>query len=158
MWLYIIIVYFILKINIFFRLKMWVNIVLDDKLKMELKGLLYPVFCHLYLEMLHAGNRQAAIQFLKTHQNEFSSETEKDFLEELSSVFSVQDIELRPLVNSFRTRKYKVDMSDVAHLCLQQFLSKHGHIILMQVINCSYNISNIKYIKLLMKLFFLNFY
>lgn len=113
---------------------MWVNIALDDKLKMELKGLLYPVFCHLYLEMLHAGNRQAAIQFLKSHQSEFNSETEKDFLEELSSVFSVQDIELRPLVNSFRTRKYKVDMSDVAHLCLQQFLSKHGHIILMQVI------------------------
>ncbi|CAL7945827.1 unnamed protein product [Xylocopa violacea] len=117
------------------RLKMWVNIALDDKLKMELKGLLYPVFCHLYLEMLHAGNRQAAAQFLKSHQNEFNSETEKDFLEELSSVFSVQDIELRPLVNSFRTRKYKVDMSDIAHLCLQQFLSKHGHIILMQIIN-----------------------
>ncbi|XP_076221284.1 will decrease acetylation isoform X5 [Nomia melanderi] len=120
---------------IFFRLKMWVNIALNDKLKMELKGLLYPVFCHLYLEMLHAGNKQAAIQFLKSHQNEFNSETERDFLEELSSVFSVQDIELRPLVNSFRTRKYKVDMSDVAHLCLQQFLSKHGHIILMQIIN-----------------------
>lgn len=117
------------------RLKMWVNIVLDDKLKMELRGLLYPVFCHLYLEMLHAGNKQAAIQFLKSHQNEFNSEMEKDFLEELSSVFSVQDIELRPLVNSFRTRKYKVDMSDIAHLCLQQFLSKHGHIILMQIIN-----------------------
>ncbi|XP_076178618.1 will decrease acetylation [Ptiloglossa arizonensis] len=117
------------------RLKMWVNIALNDKLKMELKGLLYPVFCHLYLEMLHAGNRQAAIQFLKSHQNEFNSEIEKDFLEELSSVFSVQDIELRPLVNSFRTRKYKVDMSDIAHLCLQQFLAKHGHIILMQIIN-----------------------
>ncbi|KAG7201944.1 hypothetical protein KM043_004649 [Ampulex compressa] len=117
------------------RLKMWVNIALNDKLKMELKGLLYPVFCHLYLEMLHAGNRQAAVQFLKSHQNEFNNETEKDFLEELSSVFSVQDIELRPLVNAFRTRKYKVDMSDVAHVCLQQFLSRHGHIILMQIIN-----------------------
>ncbi|XP_015436847.1 PREDICTED: TAF5-like RNA polymerase II p300/CBP-associated factor-associated factor 65 kDa subunit 5L [Dufourea novaeangliae] len=117
------------------RLKMWVNIALVDKLKMELKGLLYPVFCHLYLEMLHAGNRQAAIHFLKAHQNDFNSETEKDFLEELSSVFSVQDIELRPLVNSFRTRKYKVDMSDIAHLCLQQFLSKQGHITLMQIIN-----------------------
>lgn len=117
------------------RLKMWVNIAVDDKLKTELKRLLYPVFCHLYLEMLHAGNRQAAIQFLKSHQNEFSNDAEKDFLEELSSVFSVQDIELRPVVNSFRTRKYKVDMSDIAHICLQQFLSKHGHIILMQIIN-----------------------
>lgn len=112
---------------------MWVNVILNDKLKTELKGLLYPVFCHLYLEMLHAGNRQAAVQFLKSHQGEFISETEKSFLEELSSVFSIQDIELKPLVNAFRTRKYKVDMSDVAHICLQQFLKKHGHITLMQV-------------------------
>lgn len=117
------------------RLKMWINVILNDKLKMELKGLLYPVFCHLYLEMLHCGNRQAAIQFLKSHQGEFISETEKSFLEELASVFSVQDIELRPLVNAFRTRKYKVDMSDIAHICLQQFLKKHGHITLMQIIN-----------------------
>lgn len=84
--------------------------------------------------MLHAGNRQLAIQFLKTHQNDFISRTEKDFLDELSNVLSIQDIELRPLVNAFRTRKYKVDMSDEAHVCLHKFLSKYGHIILMQVI------------------------
>ncbi|XP_067203538.1 TAF5-like RNA polymerase II p300/CBP-associated factor-associated factor 65 kDa subunit 5L isoform X2 [Linepithema humile] len=93
------------------------------------------MFCHLYLEMLHAGNRQAAIQFLKAHQNEFVNETEKDFLEELSSVFSVQDIELRPLVNAFRTRKYKVDLSDSAHICLQQYFIKYGYITLIQIIN-----------------------
>ena len=83
--------------------------------------------------MLHAGNRQAAIQFLKSHQGDFTSETERDFLEELSSVFSIQDIELRPYVNAFRIRKYKVDLSDEAHLALQKFLTKHGHVILMQV-------------------------
>lgn len=83
--------------------------------------------------MLHSGNRQAAIQFLKIYQTDFISETERDFIEELSSVFSIQDIELRPLVNAFRTRKYKVDMSDEAHLCLQKFLAKQGHVILMQV-------------------------
>ncbi|XP_012283398.1 TAF5-like RNA polymerase II p300/CBP-associated factor-associated factor 65 kDa subunit 5L [Orussus abietinus] len=117
------------------RLKMWVNSIVNDKLKIELRGLLYPVFCHLYLEMLHGGDKQAAIQFLKTHQSDFLSDTERDFLEKLSSVYSVQDIELRPLVNAFRTRKYKVDMSDEAHICLQKFLTKHGHVILMQVIN-----------------------
>ncbi|KYQ48493.1 hypothetical protein ALC60_12441 [Trachymyrmex zeteki] len=117
------------------RLKKWMSVVLNEKLRIELQGLLYPIFCHLYLEMLHAGNRQAAIQFLKTHQNEFMSDTEKDFLEELSSVFSVQDIELRPLVNAFRTRKYKVDLSESAHICLRQYLTKYGHIILMQIIN-----------------------
>lgn len=117
-----------------FRFKKWMNTILNEKIKMELQGLLYPIFCHLYLEMLHTGNREAATDFLKTHQNEFVSETEKDFLEELSSVFSVQDIELRPLVNAFRTRKYKVDLSESAHICLRQYLTKFGHIILIQVI------------------------
>lgn len=120
------------------------NATLNEKIKMELQGLLYPIFCHLYLEMLHAGNKEAAIQFLKAHQNEFISDTEKDFLEELSGVFSVQDIELRPLVNAFRTRKYKVDLSEPAHICLQQYLAKHGHIILMQV-NIDYALKNLSF-------------
>lgn len=101
---------------------------------MELQKLLYPIFCHLYLEMLHSGNRQSAVQFLKAHQNDFLSDVEKDFLKELSSVFSVQDIELKPLVNTFRTRRYKVEVSELAHICLRQYLAKHGHVILMQVI------------------------
>ncbi|XP_012268889.2 TAF5-like RNA polymerase II p300/CBP-associated factor-associated factor 65 kDa subunit 5L [Athalia rosae] len=117
------------------KLKMWVQTISSEKLRAELRGLLYPIFCHLYLEMLHSGNRQAAAQFLRMYQNDFVSDTERDFLEELSSVFSIQDIELRPFVNAFRTRKYKVDMSDNAHLCLRKFLAKQGHVILMQVIN-----------------------
>ncbi|XP_011633999.1 TAF5-like RNA polymerase II p300/CBP-associated factor-associated factor 65 kDa subunit 5L isoform X1 [Pogonomyrmex barbatus] len=117
------------------RLKKWMNVILNEKIRIELQGLLYPIFCHLYLEMLHVGNRQPAVQFLKTHQNDFVSDTEKDFIEELSSVYSVQDIELRPLVNAFRTRKYKVDLSESAHICLKQYLTKYGHIILMQIIN-----------------------
>ncbi|XP_011303006.1 TAF5-like RNA polymerase II p300/CBP-associated factor-associated factor 65 kDa subunit 5L [Fopius arisanus] len=117
------------------RLKAWVYSVKAEKIKHELNGLLYPVFCHLYLEILHAGNPQAALQFMKNHQNEFVLDTERDFLEELSSVFTIQDIELRPLVNAFRMRKYKVDMSDEAHICLQKYLTKHGHIIIMQIIN-----------------------
>lgn len=116
------------------RLKKWINIIVNEKIKLELQGLLYPLFCHLYLEMLHSGNRQAALQFLKTYQNEFISDTEKDFLEELSSVFSIQDIELRPLVNAFRTRKYKVDLSEAAQICLRQYLTKYGHVIIMEVI------------------------
>ncbi|KAK0168324.1 hypothetical protein PV327_002141 [Microctonus hyperodae] len=117
------------------KMKMWISSLNNEDIKLELRGLLYPIFCHLYLEMLHAGNPQAAIQFLKAHQSEFPSDSERDFLEELSSVFSIQDIELRPLVNAFRTRKYKVDISDEAHIALQKYLAKQGHIIIMQIIN-----------------------
>ena len=118
---------------IVYRLKHFINVLSNEKVKAELQGILYPVFCHFYLKMLDAGNWQAAIQFMKSHQADFTSDTERDFLEELSSVFSIQDIELRPFVNAFRTRKYKVDLSDEAHITLQKFLSKHGHVILMQV-------------------------
>lgn len=102
-------------------------------MRIELRGILYPLFCHLYLEMLHAGNIQAAKAFLKAHQSDFVTDIERNFIDELSGVHSVQDIELKFIVNSFRTRKYKVDMSDEAHISLQKFLSKHGHVILMQV-------------------------
>ncbi|XP_014235071.1 TAF5-like RNA polymerase II p300/CBP-associated factor-associated factor 65 kDa subunit 5L [Trichogramma pretiosum] len=105
------------------------------RIKHELQNILYPIFCHLYLEMLNTGNRQAAVQFMKTNQTDFLSDKERDFLEELSSVFSTQDIELRPFVNAFRTKKYKVELSDAAHTLLQKFLIKEGHIIIMQVIN-----------------------
>lgn len=114
-------------------MKLCINGLSNEKIRKELRGVLYPVFCHLYLEMLHAGNRQAAVQFMKSHQVDFTMEAERDFLEELSSVYSIQDIELRPLVNAFRMRKYKVDLSDEAHIILQKFLAKHGHVILMQV-------------------------
>lgn len=83
--------------------------------------------------MLHTGNRQAAVQFMKNYQSDFTLESERDFLEELSGVFSVQDIEPRPLVFAFKTRKYKVELSDESHICLQKFLSQFGHVILMQV-------------------------
>ena len=90
--------------------------------------------------MLHAGNRQPAVQFMKRHKNDFTSRIEKDFLEELSNVLSIQDIEPRPLINAFKTRKYKIDISDEGQICLQKFLSKYGHIILMQV-----SLDNISY-------------
>ncbi|XP_014203949.1 TAF5-like RNA polymerase II p300/CBP-associated factor-associated factor 65 kDa subunit 5L [Copidosoma floridanum] len=114
----------------------------DEKTKVELKNILFPVFCHLYLEILHAGNRLAAGQFLKNYQADFTLDKERDFLEELSTVFSIQDIELRPYIKNFRSRKYKVNLSDEAHIVLQKFLSKHGHVVLMQVINT--NITVIK--------------
>ncbi|KAJ8667140.1 hypothetical protein QAD02_008802 [Eretmocerus hayati] len=117
------------------KLKNCIDGLPDHKLKLELRNILYPVFCHLYLEMLHAGNRQAAVQFMKNYQADFTSDTEKDFLEELSSVFTIHDVELRPFVNAFWNRKYKVDLSDEAHIVLQKFLTLHGHVILMQVMN-----------------------
>ncbi|XP_034934236.1 TAF5-like RNA polymerase II p300/CBP-associated factor-associated factor 65 kDa subunit 5L isoform X2 [Chelonus insularis] len=117
------------------RFKDWINSIKNDDIKQQLKFMLYPVFCHLYLDIIYAGNLQAAIEFFKTYQKDFAADTEKNFLEELSNVFSVQDVEIRPLASAFRNRKYKVNMSDEAYIALQKYLGKHGHVIIMQIIN-----------------------
>ncbi|KAG8040929.1 hypothetical protein G9C98_001917 [Cotesia typhae] len=77
----------------------------------------------------------AADQAYKNNRNDFITCTEKNFLEELSCVFSIQDAESKPIVNAFKIRKYRVDMSDEAHNALQKYLAKYGHVIIMQIIN-----------------------
>ncbi|XP_077289169.1 protein will decrease acetylation-like isoform X2 [Arctopsyche grandis] len=63
---------------------------------------------------------------------------EKDFvyqiLDELSSVSSLQDIELRPSIAAFRSCKYELQMTLEAITCLKKYLAKHSHVILIQVL------------------------
>ncbi|XP_057330843.1 TAF5-like RNA polymerase II p300/CBP-associated factor-associated factor 65 kDa subunit 5L [Microplitis mediator] len=125
------------------KLRAWIDLIHDETVKEDLMSLLYPIFCHMYLEMLNAGNLQAAIEFFNSNRNDFLSCTEKNFLDELSCVFSIQDAESKPTVNAFKMRKYRVDMSDEAHNALQKYLAKHGHVIIMQIINIHVKI-NIK--------------
>ncbi|CAG5088320.1 Similar to Taf5l: TAF5-like RNA polymerase II p300/CBP-associated factor-associated factor 65 kDa subunit 5L (Mus musculus) [Cotesia congregata] len=125
------------------KLRAWINLINDETVQEDLMNLLYPIFCHLYLEMLHAGNLQAAIEFFNSNRSDFITCKEKNFLDELSCVFSIQDAESKPIVNAFKIRKYRVDMSDESHNALQKYLAKHGHVIIMQIINIHVTI-NIK--------------
>ncbi|CAD6215518.1 GSCOCG00000327001-RA-CDS [Cotesia congregata] len=90
------------------KLRAWINLINDETVQEDLMNLLYPIFCHLYLEMLHAGNLQAAIEFFNSNRSDFITCKEKNFLDELSCVFSIQDAESKPIVNAFKIRKYRI--------------------------------------------------
>lgn len=92
----------------YFRFKAWINDLAVVKCRTELSQLILPLFCHMYLEMLQGGNRQAAPKFLKRYQHSLASENSNsgsrisEVLEELSYVSCTQDISTRPILKAFR--------------------------------------------------------
>ncbi|KAM3966883.1 will decrease acetylation [Aphomia sociella] len=147
-----------------------------EKVKNELLGLLSPLLCHLYLEMLRGGHSSAAQVFLKRHsatlpQKDLSyhqpidgnlpsalyrpnsleqlfnslqngtidNETpEKDFmnqiLDDIGSIYTLQEVETRPSIAAFRSCKYDICLSQDALNMLKAYLAKHGHVLLIQVL------------------------
>lgn len=87
------------------RLKTWICDMENVKCKQELSQLLFPIFCHLYLDTLSESNGQhcqAAMIFFKRHQSTFTSESLRDLIKDIGNVFKKDEIEHKPLVKAFR--------------------------------------------------------
>ena len=77
----------------------------NTKCKQELSQLLFPVFCHLYLDTLCESNGQhyqAAMIFFKRHQSLFTSESLRDIIKDIGNIFKKDEIENKPLIKAFR--------------------------------------------------------
>ncbi|KAJ2947460.1 hypothetical protein O0L34_g17244 [Tuta absoluta] len=164
------------------RLVNYIKDIKAEKVKNELLGLLSPLLCHLYLEMLRGGHGGAAQMFLKRHsatlpQKDLSyhqpidgnlpsalyrpnsleqlfnslqngtidNETpEKDFmnqiLDDIGSIYTLQEVESRPSIAAFRSCKYDIYLSQDALNMLKAYLAKHGHVLLIQVLQTWFHI------------------
>ncbi|KAI5646947.1 WD domain, g-beta repeat domain-containing protein [Phthorimaea operculella] len=164
------------------RLVNYIKDIKTEKVKNELLGLLSPLLCHLYLEMLRGGHGGAAQMFLKRHsatlpQKDLSyhqpidgnlpsalyrpnsleqlfnslqngtidNETpEKDFmnqiLDDIGSIYTLQEVESRPTIAAFRSCKYDIYLSQDALNMLKAYLAKHGHVLLIQVLQTWFHI------------------
>ncbi len=77
----------------------------NTKCNQELSQLLFPVFCHLYLDAISDGNSQqvqTAVIFFKRHQSLFTCESLRDIIKDIGSIFQKEEIENKPLVKAFR--------------------------------------------------------
>ncbi|XP_037976093.2 TAF5-like RNA polymerase II p300/CBP-associated factor-associated factor 65 kDa subunit 5L isoform X1 [Plutella xylostella] len=164
------------------RLVSYVKDIKVENVKNELLGLLSPLLCHLYLEMLRGGHGGAAQMFLKRHsatlpQKDMSyhqpidgnlpsalyrpnsleqlfnslqngtidNETpEKDYmnqiLDDIGSIYTLQEIETRPSIAAFRSCKYDISLSQDAVNSLKCYLAKQGHVLMMQVLQTWFHI------------------
>lgn len=125
----------------FTKIKSWISELTEEDCRNELSVLLFPLFCHLYLEILRGGHRQATSKFLKRHQEMFAGkESCRGLIEELSSVFTTQDIDTRPVIKAFRSCKYEIKLSSRTMAHLRKYLTFHSHVILLQVLQTWFDI------------------
>ncbi|XP_035440971.1 TAF5-like RNA polymerase II p300/CBP-associated factor-associated factor 65 kDa subunit 5L [Spodoptera frugiperda] len=164
------------------RLVNFIKEIKQEKVKNELLGLLCPLLCHLYLEMLRGGHGGPAQMFLKRHsatlpQKDLSyhqpidgnlpsalyrpnsleqlfnslqngtidNETpEKDYmnqiLDDIGTIYTLQEVETRPSIAAFRSCKYDISLSQDALNMLKAYLAKHGHVLLIQVLQTWFHI------------------
>ena len=76
-----------------------------DSYKPELAQLLYPVFTHLYLEMVGSSQKLAATKFLKKHQSTFLGNPEfANFIRQLANVTLPDEIARDDIVNTYMVK------------------------------------------------------
>ena len=113
-----------------------------DFYKPELAQLLYPIFTHLYLELVNSGKKADAQKFHKKHQSTFLGNVEfAQFIRRLSPITTAEDIFRDDVVSSYFNSRYTVTLSNktfyylMKYLYSQYYSNQHGNtIILLQVL------------------------
>ncbi|GAB0090992.1 TAF5-like RNA polymerase II p300/CBP-associated factor-associated factor 65 kDa subunit 5L [Sergentomyia squamirostris] len=164
---------------------------LSGSIRTELRNLLPPLLCHLYIEMLKGRDWKPATEFLRknatilgaietpsdsasrvnggqedsllsqltdNHQSKivFVKETVdqqqdlsqrqmfRSLVETLSVVTSKHDIQTEPLVARFRSTKFRVNLSVHALYALKRYLSKYGHVLILQTLQVWFHIDTVR--------------
>jgi transcription initiation factor TFIID subunit 5 len=118
-----------------------------DWLKPELAQLLYPVFTHLYLELVAGGHKVAAARFHKRHQSTFLGNAElAAFIRQLAPVTTPEDVDCAVgVVSDFRAAKYAVTVSDATWAHLAKYLQSCAQPTLIHVLRSKVRQCTIKH-------------
>ncbi|KAL3200639.1 hypothetical protein MRX96_012920 [Rhipicephalus microplus] len=107
-----------------------------EPFKSELTFMLFPMFVHLYLELISNGQKSSAQKFHSRHRSTFqSSDQYRMITDMLPSITSASDVPSHPHVKEFRENKYSVKLSDDSLEYVLNFLRDSDNLILLQVFN-----------------------
>ncbi|XP_071958394.1 TAF5-like RNA polymerase II p300/CBP-associated factor-associated factor 65 kDa subunit 5L isoform X2 [Antedon mediterranea] len=102
--------------------KLFIDGAIEDY-KASLKQLYFPVFVHLFLDMIYAGQKVAAKIFYEKHSQDFAVEPHQQHLIGLlSGIVDRMDILMNPAVESFREGKAVVKFDNQVLDYLLRFL------------------------------------
>ncbi|CAE6432688.1 unnamed protein product [Rhizoctonia solani] len=93
----------------FRQLESWVDGSLDIY-RHEFRPLLFPVYCHFYLDLVSDGYKTLAIQFAKQHSPSLASQHQTT-IHHLSTLLLPAHVKSDELATRFRTEKYVVRMT-----------------------------------------------
>ncbi|KIK05488.1 hypothetical protein K443DRAFT_342798 [Laccaria amethystina LaAM-08-1] len=93
----------------FRELEAWVDGSLD-MYRPEFRPILFPIFCHFYLDLIQHGFKDAALRFYKTFSSSLSP-SHHAILHHLSTLLLPAHVQNDELAQRFRNEKYAVRMS-----------------------------------------------
>jgi len=118
----------------FTRLKSFVSEAVEPY-KSELTYILFPIFVHIYLELVFNGQKTPAMKFRNRHQGLFMESAEyREVIDSLANVASAQDLVKYPNIKSFRENKFTVKLSNDVVDYLMRYLKGNDHLILLQIL------------------------
>ncbi|XP_072157501.1 TAF5-like RNA polymerase II p300/CBP-associated factor-associated factor 65 kDa subunit 5L isoform X2 [Bemisia tabaci] len=128
----------------FSKFQAWLSEVTDPECKIELSAFLFPLLCHLYIDSLRNGATDANSSMFKKHETVLKSFKEnEELLGALKELTSIQDIDNSTVINTFRSCKYEIKLSPKSLNILRKYLTNHGHVVLLQVIQMWFDIKTI---------------
>ena len=110
-----------------------------DLYKSELQSILYPLFVHVYLDLIGRGYQSEAVRFFDSQKAEYQQQFPADMLQ-LSSVTDAMHVLQNPVASMFRSNKYTLLMSSYAFELLLSFLMDSHFITLLKLLNQFINI------------------
>lgn len=116
----------------FLKLKLWIEDSLD-LFKNDLLPLLYPIYLHIYFDLMAQDDIDSAKKFFALYKENFPDKTEE--MRVFESINSAQHMHENALVNGFRTNKYLIVMGRYAYDLLINFLEENNLIYILKIIN-----------------------
>jgi transcription initiation factor TFIID subunit 5 len=116
----------------YLKLKYWIEDSLD-LFKDDLLPLLYPIYLHIYLDLIVQDDIEAAKTFFAQYKNDFPDKIEE--LRTFDSVNGQQHLHENNLIVGFRTSKYFLVMGRYAYNLLINFLEENDLIYILKVMN-----------------------
>ncbi|KAI9596021.1 WD40-repeat-containing domain protein [Syncephalis fuscata] len=122
----------------FASLLRWLDTSLD-MYRPELRATLFPIFAHVYLEMLSKNLTEEASQFMLENGEEISDEHPEE-MRQLRTITTSQHVKESEFTKTLLSEKYNLRMSDVALRLLVSFLLDQKHMLLLRIVSQRLNI------------------
>ncbi|KAK7082102.1 hypothetical protein SK128_020126 [Halocaridina rubra] len=120
------------------RLKSWM-MEASEPCRSEMSQVLFPLFVHLYLELVSGTGRQAATKFFKKHYQVFL--VNRDYEHTLSQVIGASgvsasgDMNSSPVIQNLKSGKYLVRLSELTLNYFLRYLKSSENPTLLQIFN-----------------------
>lgn len=116
----------------FLKLKLWIEDSLD-LFKNDLLPLLYPIYLHIYFDLIAQDEFESAKKFFNSYKENFPDKIEE--LRIFENVNSPQHMHENSFVAGFRSNKYFVVMGRYAYDLLINFLEENNLIYILKIMN-----------------------